>query len=276
LESAISHPPSALSHPSLPPHWRLPEGVSAALWEYAHTPRLAEEEDAYFAGHPLFRADTEALDARFVEPGPLVDLGCGTGRHALRFARRGFPVVAIDLSHSMLQAVRAGAEGEWGSLPLLPLEANLCRLDALPDATFSYALSMFSTLGMIQGAGARHRALAEAFRILRPGGRLALHAHNHWLNLRNPQGRFWLLGQALKALLRRPGFGDRRMTYRGIPRMEVHLYTWRELAGALHSAGFRIDEVLAVDAVHAQPIAAPRLGHALRAGGWIVFASRPS
>jgi SAM-dependent methyltransferase len=263
-----------MSQPSPPPSWRLPEGVNAALWEYAHTPRLAEEEDAYFAGHSLFRFDAEALDARFVEPGPLVDLGCGSGRHALRFARRGFPVVAIDLSHAMLRAVRDRAEEEGGPLPLLPMEANLCRLEALPDATFDYAVSMFSTLGMIRGAAARQRALAEARRILRPGGRLALHAHNVWLNLRNPQGRFWLLGQALKTLLRRPGVGDRRMTYRGIPQMEVHLYTWNELAGSMRSAGLRIDEVVPIDAVHARPIACAGLGHALRAGGWIVFASR--
>ncbi|MEJ7639888.1 MAG: class I SAM-dependent methyltransferase, partial [Singulisphaera sp.] len=73
-------------HDEVPPSWRLPEGVNASLWKYAHTPRLAEDEDAYFTGHTLFRADAEAVDARFVEPGPLVDLGCGAGRHALRFA----------------------------------------------------------------------------------------------------------------------------------------------------------------------------------------------
>src|SRR5919199_595092 len=101
-----------MDRPSAPPPWRLPEGVNASLWEYAHTPRLADEEDEYFRDHPLFRADAEALDARFDEPGPLADLGCGTGRHALRFARRGFPVVAVDLSHAMLQVLGAKAEAE--------------------------------------------------------------------------------------------------------------------------------------------------------------------
>ncbi len=142
-----------MNGPSVPPGWRLPEGVNAALWEYTHNLRLAEEEDEFFRGHPLFEADARALDARFVEPGPLVDLGSGTGRHALRFARRGFPVVAVELSHAMLQAIGAKA----GGLPLLGVEANLCRLGCFPDATFRYALSMFSTLGMIRGATARSR-----------------------------------------------------------------------------------------------------------------------
>jgi SAM-dependent methyltransferase len=256
-----------------PPGWQLPEGVNASLWEYAHTPRLADEEDQYFRGHPLFEADGQALDARFVEPGPLVDLGCGAGRHALRFARRGFTVAAVDLSHAMLRAVVAKAEAE--GLSLLGVEANLCRLGGFREESFAYALSMFSTLGMIRGRPARRRALGEALRILRPGGRLALHAHNFWLNLRNPQGRSWLVGQAIRALRRRTDVGDRRMTYRGIAGMEVHLYRWRELRLDLQAAGFVIDEVLPIDEVHARPIALPWLAHPVRAGGWLVFARRP-
>jgi ubiquinone/menaquinone biosynthesis C-methylase UbiE len=253
-----------------PPAWRLPEGVNPSLWEYAHTPRLATEEDEYFDGHPLFRADSEALSRRFVEPGRLVDLGCGAGRHSLQFALRGFPVVAVDLSLPMLRELGRKAAG----LDIDLVQANLCRLGCFPDGSFSYALSMFSTLGMIRGVDARRSALVEAHRILKPGGRLALHAHNAWLNLRDPQGRFWLMGQGLKWIARRPGVGDRRMTYRGISGMEVHLFTWRELSREIRRAGFRIDEVLPIDAVKARSIAAPWLGHSLRAGGWIVFASR--
>jgi ubiquinone/menaquinone biosynthesis C-methylase UbiE len=255
-----------------PPAWRLPEGVNPSLWQYAHTPRLATEEDEYFDGHPLFRADSEALKSRFESVGPLVDLGCGAGRHSIQFARRGFPVVAVDLSAPMLGELGRKAEAEELKVDLV--QANLCRLGCFPDESFSYALSMFSTLGMIRGPLARRRALAEAYRILKPGGRLALHAHNAWLNLRDPQGRFWLMGQGLKWIARRPGVGDRRMTYRGIAGMEVHLFTWRELSREIQKAGFRIDEVLPIDAVRARPVVAPWLGHGIRAGGWIVFASR--
>jgi SAM-dependent methyltransferase len=258
-----------------PPAWRLPEGVNAALWRYTQTPRLAEEEDEYFRGHPLFQADARILDDRFTEPGRLADLGCGAGRHALRFARRGFAVVAVDLSDAMLAQVLAKAQAAGASARLLGLRASLCELGALRDRSFDYALSMFSTLGMIRGSAARRQALSEAYRILRPGGRLALHAHNLFLNLRNPQGRLWLLHQALKIALRMPDAGDRRMTYRGIPDMEVHLYRWGELHRELRGAGFQIDEVLAIDAVQARSIVAPWFLPRLRAGGWIVLARRP-
>src|SRR3954451_4845755 len=93
----------------IPPAWQLPEGVNAALWEYTQTSRLAEEEDDYFRDHPLFGADARAIESRFTEPGPLVDLGCGSGRHASRFALRGFPVVAVELSQAMLVTAVAKA-----------------------------------------------------------------------------------------------------------------------------------------------------------------------
>jgi SAM-dependent methyltransferase len=263
-----------MSFDRTPPAWRLPAGVNSALWQYTQTPRLAEEEDDYFRDHPLFAADSEIVDARFTVPGPLVDLGCGAGRHALAFARRGFPVVAVDLSEAMLAQVAAKARAAGVSARLLCLRAGLCDLGAIRDGSFDYALSMFSTLGMIRGRAARRQALSEANRILRPGGRLALHAHNLFLNFRNPQGRLWLLHQALKMAVGRPDAGDRRMIYRGIPGMEVHLYRWRELRRELRGAGFHIDEVLALDAVRARPIVVPWLLPRLRAGGWIVLARR--
>jgi SAM-dependent methyltransferase len=257
----------------VPPSWRLPEGVNIPLWEYFHTPRLAVEEDAYFAGHPLFEIDSRLVDERFVTPGRLIDLGCGAGRHSIRFAGRGFDVVAVDLSGSMLDTVNRKALAQ--GLELLTLQASVCRLACFPDDTFDYALSMFSTLGMIRGGPARRKALRESFRLLRPGGRLALHVHNLWLNLRDPQGRMWLIRQFSRALLSRAELGDRRMTYRGIPGMEVHLYRWGELKRELRAAGFAIDEVVPLEDVTYQPISHPWLLHRFRAGGWMIFARKP-
>lgn len=256
-----------------PPFWRLPSGVNASLWEYAHTPRLAEEEDDYFVGHPLFWRDAIEVDARFTEPGRLIDLGSGVGRHALRMASRGFPTVAVELSQSMLAEVGRKAAGMGVAVDRV--RANLCRLECFPDGTFDYALSMFSTLGMIRTRAARRRALAEAARILKPGGRLALHAHNIWLNLRNKEGRRWLLGRLPSILVGLETAGDRRMTYRRVPGMEVHLYAWRELEREIRAAGLVIDEAVKLDEVTAAKIRAPWFLHSIRAGGWLLFCRRP-
>jgi ubiquinone/menaquinone biosynthesis C-methylase UbiE len=257
----------------VPPAWRLPEGVDAPLWHYTHTARLAAEEDAYFADHPLFRVDAEILDRRFANPGRLIDLGCGAGRHSIRFAIRGFDVTAVDFSRPMLEVVGHKAREE--GVTLLRVQANLCHLAAFPDGQFDYALSMFSTLGMIRGRAARARALAEAARLLRRGGRIAIHAHNLWLNLRDPQGRSWLLRQIWDSAIHGREFGNRRMNYRGISGMSVHLYRWGELSREIRSAGLRIDEVLPLDEVTAAVLSPGYFANRVRAGGWIIFASRP-
>jgi SAM-dependent methyltransferase len=256
----------------IPPAWRLPDGVDVPLWQYTHTPRLAADEDAYFAGHPLFQADQRVIEQQFTVPGRLVDLGCGAGRHSIRFASRGFSVTAVDLSRSMLQVLRLKA-AEVGVEPLC-VQANLCRLGCFPEESFDYAISMFSTLGMIRGRRSRRRALEEASRIIRPGGRIALHVHNLWLNLRDPQGRRWLLRHATNVVLGRDLLGDRRMDYRGINGMYVHLYRWGELKRELRRVGFRIDLVISLNEVSAAPISLPWLVPRIRAGGWIVFARR--
>jgi SAM-dependent methyltransferase len=256
----------------IPPAWRLPEGVDAPLWEYTQTPRLAAEEDAYFADHPLFQADQRILEDRFVRAGRLADLGCGTARHALRFAQRGFDVTAVDLSRPMLETARRKALA--AGIRLRAVRANLCSLSCFPDRVFDYVLVMFSTLGMIRGRLPRRHALQEAARVLREGGRLALHAHSLWLNLRDCQGRAWLLAQARRAVAGRGDIGDRVMDYRGISAMRVHLYRWGELKGELSRAGFGVDEVVWLDEVSSEPIRAAWLLPRLRAGGWVVFATR--
>lgn len=39
----------------------------------------------------------------------ILDIGCGTGRHSIELARRGYPVVGIDLSESLLQRAKEKA-----------------------------------------------------------------------------------------------------------------------------------------------------------------------
>src|SRR5438445_2428289 len=122
---------------SSPPDWRLPAGVTRGLWDYLHDVDVARGYDASLAGSSLMRADLRFAERHFNRPGRLIDLGCGTGRLALAFARRGYWVLGVDLSEEMLKV--AGKRAAESGVTLHRAKANLVELDALTDRSFDYA-----------------------------------------------------------------------------------------------------------------------------------------
>lgn len=111
------------------------------------------------------RAAITALD---LAPGTLcLDVAAGSGGAALMAARAGARVVAIDAAPGMVRRVR-----ERAAEARLPVSAAVMDAQglALPDAAFAAALSVFGLI-LCPDAG---RALAEAARALRPGGRIAV------------------------------------------------------------------------------------------------------
>ncbi|HEV3340029.1 MAG TPA: class I SAM-dependent methyltransferase [Pirellulales bacterium] len=259
--------------PADPPQWRLAEGITLGLWQYAHADHIAYDYDEYFAHNSLFDFDESVLARHFTQPGLLVDLGCGTGRLLVPFARRGFRGLAVDLSMPMLDVVGQKTRDE--SLPIDRLRADMTQLDCVRDAAADYAICMFSTLGMIRGRKNRRRVLRHVRRILKPGGKFVLHVHNRWYNLFDPQGRVWLAQNMFGAVVRRNQEpGDKFFDYRGIPNMFLHVFTRRELKADLLAAGFRIVEFIALDTERRYALRRPWMFGRLRANGWIVVCAR--
>jgi SAM-dependent methyltransferase len=227
-----------------PPDWQLPPGVNRGLWDYLHDVALAERYDASLAGSSLFALDIEHVLRQCPRPGRLLDLGCGTGRLLVPLAQRGYRAVGVDLSEPMLTAAAAKARAAGVSVDLV--RANLVNVDAFASGCFDYAACLFSTLGMVLGSANRRAVVAHVFRLLRPGGRFVLHVHNRWFNVWNPTGRRWLIRDLLG--LRDGGErGDRLMPpHQGIAGLTLHLFTRREAARLVSSAGFRIVDMRAI------------------------------
>jgi len=256
------------------PDWQLPTGVSRGLGDYIASDHIADDYDEFFALTSLFEFDEAVISRHFVEPGLVVDLGCGTGRALLPLVRRGFRGLGVDLSAAMLGVVREKADLE--SLQVDLLMANLVELDSLADAVADYCLCLFSTLGMIRGREHRARALAHMHRILKPGGKAVLHVHNVWNNLFDPLGRRYLVKHLPRVLLRRDEqLGDKVMPYRGIPNMYLHSFTRGELRRELTGAGFRITEIIPLSASRQHELSRRWLFPRLRANGWVVVVQRP-
>jgi SAM-dependent methyltransferase len=92
----------------------------------------------------------------------ILDLGCGTGGHAVPLAQRGYEVVGVDRSPDMLR--RAAERSTAGRFEL----GDLTSLDL--GETFDVVLMMFAVLGYQVGNTATQAALATARRHLRSGG----------------------------------------------------------------------------------------------------------
>jgi SAM-dependent methyltransferase len=99
----------------------------------------------------------------------VLDLGCGTGSHALLLAGDGFEVTGVDRSPAMLaeaarKARTAGTEVSWVAGDIRRLELR---------RTFDAAVMMFAVLGYQIGNADVLATLQSVRRRLAPGGVLA-------------------------------------------------------------------------------------------------------
>ena len=115
-----------------------------------------------FGAHPEFPALLALLDPTWV----VGDLGCGTGQLAEELAPYVARVVAVDESPDMLEAAHRRLETvERGEV-----EVRDGRLEALPVEDAELDVALFSLV--LHYVPEPQRALQEAARTLRPGGRV--------------------------------------------------------------------------------------------------------
>jgi malonyl-CoA O-methyltransferase len=112
----------------------------------------------------------------------VLDLGCGTGRHALRLAAKGAVVTAVDFSEGML----AEARRKPGAERVRFLSHDLHEPLPLPAGTFDLVVSglVLEHLHELDGV------FREARRMLSPGGRAVVSAMHPAMFLRGSQARF--------------------------------------------------------------------------------------
>lgn len=99
----------------------------------------------------------------------VVDLACGTGRHALALERLGHEVVGVDHSSSMIEIARRRATST-GAAARFHL-GDLARLD-VPGAPFDAATCLFDSIGYVGSNEALSRTFAGIHGTVRPGGLL--------------------------------------------------------------------------------------------------------
>jgi ubiquinone/menaquinone biosynthesis C-methylase UbiE len=112
----------------------------------------------------------------------LADIGCGTGRHALRLAAAGADVTAIDFSEAML----ARARSKPGAERVRFIAHDLAEPLPLQSAGFDRVTCCLVLDHIAQPAG----LFAEMARICRPEGRVVISVMHPAMMLRGLQARF--------------------------------------------------------------------------------------
>jgi SAM-dependent methyltransferase len=105
----------------------------------------------------------------------ILDAACGTGHHALAFAKQGYQVVGADLSAAMIEQARENAAAN--DLPLSYHVAALGELATLRQ-TFDAVVCLGNSLPHLLTAQAVDAALVDFAYVLRAGGLLVLQNRN--------------------------------------------------------------------------------------------------
>jgi 2-polyprenyl-3-methyl-5-hydroxy-6-metoxy-1,4-benzoquinol methylase len=101
----------------------------------------------------------------------VLEIGCGMGCMASQWASHGADITAIDLNPVAIEKTTRRFE-------LFELKGNIMEVDAetlpFPDATFDFVYSW----GVIHHTPDIEKAAREMYRVLKPGGRIALMLYN--------------------------------------------------------------------------------------------------
>jgi len=134
--------------------------------------------------NPLQALEEPRVRAAVGDPRGLVilDLGCGTGRHALWLAAAGATVTALDFSEGML----AEARKKPGADAVRFIAHDLHQPLPFPEAAFDMVVSGL----VLEHLRELDRFFREIHRVLAPDGRAVVSAMHPAMFLRGSQARF--------------------------------------------------------------------------------------
>ena len=101
-----------------------------------------------------------------LSPRTILDLGCGTGGHALPLSQRGYRVTGVDRSSRMLEIAGKKAASEGLTIDFHEQNINNFQLDSRFDAV----ISMFAVIGYQAANDSLEKTLLKVREHLEPGG----------------------------------------------------------------------------------------------------------
>ncbi|HEX2187741.1 MAG TPA: class I SAM-dependent methyltransferase [Longimicrobiaceae bacterium] len=111
----------------------------------------------------------QLLKGRLVPGTRVLDAGCGRGRNLLYLLRAGFEVWGVDRDAAAVEEVRRLAAAAVPGLPADRFRVEPVERTTFPDGWFDAVLSS-AVLHFARDTAHWEAMLAEAWRVLRPGG----------------------------------------------------------------------------------------------------------
>jgi SAM-dependent methyltransferase len=181
--------------------------------------------------------------------GTMLDLACGTGRQAIELARRGYEVVAFDLSLQML--ARAGDEAQERDVKLNFVQGDM--RDMTFEAQFDGVYCWNTAFGYFDEEKNAH-VVDRVHRALKTGGLFLLDVVNRDFILRQSPSLAWFEGDGCVCMDEMTvDFITSRMKVKRTLMMDdgrtreteysLRIYSLHELGKILHEHGFKVTEV---------------------------------
>ena len=148
-------------------------------WEYFFDKHAPEYMDNIFTGNTDAEVDFLEEELGLEKGDSVLDVGCGTGRHSLELARRGYNVTGIDISEKMLDRGREIAEKENLDIEFIKANAVDFKLKKRYDSAVCLCEGAFGLLNMGEDPMERDiKILKNISSCLKPGGKFILTALN--------------------------------------------------------------------------------------------------
>ena len=249
-------PPSAEAAPKEPPP--TPDPAAAKAAQRAKT-RQPWWEDLF--SEDFMRAGTRVSDEQirrevtFIEEslgvaagGVVLDLGCGSGHHAVEFASRGYGVVGYDLSLYQLALAADVAQERSQKINFLQGDMREMAFEEMFDGVFCWN----TTFGYFEED--KNLAVAQrVFKALRPGGMFLIDVLNRDFAAASAPCSVWYEGDSCVCMddmsvdyissrlrVKRSIILDDGRTKEAL--YSLRLYSLHELGKLLHEVGFRVTE----------------------------------
>lgn len=157
-------------------------------WMIFFEQHAPEYMDNCFVANTDFEVDFIEEELKLSSGAAILDVGCGTGRHSLELARRGYRVTGIDLSDKMLEEAREIARTEELKVEFIQADATEFSLNRIFDGCICICEGAFGLLSMGEDPFQRDlRILKNVSQVLKPGALFLLTALNGMKMIRQYQ-----------------------------------------------------------------------------------------